>query len=139
MDKRACDRYDIVSRVFHLKVKILKELLVKKELFGPVQCYLYTIEWQKRGMIFIYIHHHKYINKCINVMVTLGLPHVHLLLWLKTSIRPDTIDSIISAELPDPNEDPQLYEIVSKHMIHGPCGLYNTKAPCMEGNQCLKR
>lgn len=48
--QRACDRYDMVARVFHLKVKKLKELLVKNELFGPVQCYLYTIEWQKRGM-----------------------------------------------------------------------------------------
>lgn len=47
--QQARDRYDIVSRVFHLKDKKLKDLLVKKELYGPVQCYLYSIEWQKRG------------------------------------------------------------------------------------------
>lgn len=68
-----------------------------------------------------------------------GLPHVHLLLWLKTIIRPDDIDSIIQAELPDPAVDPILFEIVSKHMIHGPCGSYNTRAPCMENNKCTKR
>jgi hypothetical protein len=39
------------------------------------------------------------------------------------------IDDIISAEKPDPN-DPKmqkLFNIVSKQMIHGPCGHYNLK------------
>ena len=56
----------------------------------------------------------------------------------------EDIDRIVSAELPDPNLDPQLYETVLCHMIHGPCGNENPKAPCMRqkyGNQptCSKR
>lgn len=49
--QQAKDRHDIVARIFRLKVKKLKEILVNKELFGPVLCFLYTIEWQKRGML----------------------------------------------------------------------------------------
>ena len=68
------------------------------------------------------------------------MPHVHLLLWLKTAIRPDNIDKIISAEIPDCEVDPLLYDIVTKHMVHGPCGMYNLHAPCMDDNRkCTKR
>ena len=35
---------------------------------------------------------------------------------------------ILSAELPNPQEDPELFEIVKKNMIHGP---YNMNSPCM--------
>lgn len=79
------DRYDIVNRVFHLKLQKLLSLIKNKKsyIFGPPRCYMYTVEWQKRG-----------------------LPHVHLLLWLINKIRPDEIDSVISAELPNKEEDP---------------------------------
>lgn len=70
-------------------------------------------------------------------MIHLGLRHVHLLLWLKTPIRPDEIDSIIKAELPNP-QDELLSDIVTKYMIHGPCGVCNSKASCMENNKCKK-
>ncbi|XP_050357851.1 uncharacterized protein LOC126778406 [Nymphalis io] len=89
------DRYDIVNRVFHLKVQKLLHLINKSHIFGPPRCHMYTIEWQKRG-----------------------LPHVHLLVWLVNKIRPNQIDRVISAELPDKDEDPILYEIVKKHMIN---------------------
>ncbi|GFQ66451.1 hypothetical protein TNCT_99391 [Trichonephila clavata] len=39
------------------------------------------------------------------------------------------IDDIIRAELPDPKEDPVLFEIVKKCKIHGPCGLLNLHSP----------
>jgi len=69
---------------------------------------MYTFEWQKRG-----------------------LPHIHLLLWLKNKITPDQIDNVISAELPNKEDDPLLFNSVVRHMIHGPCGFLNTNSPCM--------
>lgn len=44
-------RYDIITRVFRMKVKKLIDLLVKEKIFGAVDCYAYSIEWQKRGTI----------------------------------------------------------------------------------------
>ena len=59
-----CDeRHDLLARVFRQKVKILVKVLTAGNIFGPVQCYMYSIEWQKRG-----------------------LPHVHLLAHGKTTL-----------------------------------------------------
>lgn len=54
---------------------------------------MYTIEFQKRG-----------------------LPHAHILLWLHGESKltsPHDIDKKISAELPDPQLYPKLYDVVS--------------------------
>ena len=64
----AQDRHDLVAHVFHLKLKKLMDFLVKGKIFGSVVCYMYSVEWHKRG-----------------------LPHI--LLWLEEKIRPDQIDS----------------------------------------------
>ncbi|XP_045446746.1 uncharacterized protein LOC123654933 [Melitaea cinxia] len=77
---------------------------------------MYTVEWQKRG-----------------------LPHIHLLLWLTNKIRPDQTDTVITAELPDQDEDPTLYDIVVRNMIHGPCGALNPNSPCMHEGKCSKK
>ena len=78
---------------------------------------VYTIEFQKRG-----------------------LPHVHLILWLKKDKPIDAaqIDAFISAQLPNPSVDPLGFEAVSKFMIHGPCGSLNTSSPCMVDGKCDK-
>lgn len=107
------ERHDVVARVFKQKLKCLINVIYKGEIFGEVKCFMYSIEWQKRG-----------------------LPHCHLLIWLKERLLTSKIDDIINAELPDSNEDPVLFEIVSKHMIHGPCGTLNPNSPCMSENRC---
>ena len=80
--------------------------------------WLYSIEWQKRG-----------------------LPHVHILLWLTSEhkITPDKIDDYVCAEIPDPVNDPALHQIVMSNMVHGPCGSINPTSPCMEHGQCSKK
>eukprot|EP00662_Eupelagonemidae_sp_cell21_P028982 gene28982-37925_t len=48
------------------------------------------------------------------------------------------IDRVISAELPDPDTQPELFRLVTSHMLHGPCGAFNTSAPCMTDGSCTK-
>ena len=103
------DRHDIIARVFHLKVKKMMALLNKGSLFGNVRCFMYSVEWQKRG-----------------------LPHIHILLWLEQRISSIMIDKTICAEIPDPVQDPLLHNIVKTNMIHGPCGSSNSNSPCMK-------
>ncbi|CDF35745.1 ATP dependant DNA Helicase Pif1 [Chondrus crispus] len=72
-----------------------------------------------------------------------GLPHAHVLFFLdevsKNDLRnPENVDRIISAEIPSP-QDPELQEVVLKHMIHNPCGERNPTAVCMGGQYCRKR
>jgi len=49
------------------------------------------------------------------------------------------IDKFVCAEIPNPDVDPLLYEIVKANMIHGPCGLLNKNSPCMKEDACSKR
>ncbi|XP_032690659.1 uncharacterized protein LOC116853632 [Odontomachus brunneus] len=42
-------------------------------------------------------------------------------------------DKYISAEIPDPNDNRVLHDIVMKHMIHGPCGDW-----CLVNGKCSK-
>ena len=107
-----------MTRVFRLKVQKLLEMLKSEMVFGKPQVWLYSIEWQKRG-----------------------LPHCHLLLWLSADHRiiPDKIYDIICAEIPDPSVDPELHQIVMSNMVHGPCGCINPNSPCMQDGWCSKK
>ena len=109
-------RHDIVARVFNAKMEKMMHLLIHEKLYGPVLAHMYTIEWQKRG-----------------------LPHAHILLWLQNKVSNSNVDDIIRAEIPDPQKDKKLYDIITKHMIHGPCGQYNRNCPCMKDNTCTKK
>ena len=51
----------------------------------------------------------------------------------------DHIDRFISSEIPDKNEDPELYKIVTEHMMHGPCGPERPSCPCTVKNKCTKK
>lgn len=75
------DRHDLIARVFHLKLKLMMDLLTKESTFGTALCYMYNVEWQKRG-----------------------LPHAHILLWLLEKVRPNDIDKLISAEFRNADE-----------------------------------
>jgi len=54
-------------------------------------------------------------------------------------IRPDEINAIICAEIPDPETDPELYELVTIIMINIPYGDHNRESSCMIENRCSKR
>ncbi|GBO22796.1 hypothetical protein AVEN_157229-1 [Araneus ventricosus] len=117
--QRPEDRPDIIVRVFNMKLKELLEDIFKHGIFGTVLAYIYVIEFQKRG-----------------------LPHAHILLTLdsESKIRTkDGIDKFVSAELPDPCTDLRLFQIVTKCMVHDPCGTININFPCMRDGQCCKR
>ena len=112
----AVHRHEITARVFRQKLKSLINYIVKLEVFGSVRCWMYSVEWQKRG-----------------------LPHAHILIWLHNKISSNEIDDVISAEIPDENVDKGLYDIVVKNMIHGPCGALNENSPCMAKGRCTKQ
>ena len=62
------------------------------------------------------------------------MPHLHILSFLAGKDKPKTtadIDRIVCAEIPDPNTNPFLHELVKSKMIHGPCGEFNSSSPCM--------
>ena len=63
--RSANDRPDIVSRVFNLKLKDLLCDLLERDILGHVTAYVYTIEFQKRG-----------------------LPHAHMILFLADADKP---------------------------------------------------
>ena len=66
------------------------------------------------------------------------LPHCYLLFWLKRKIQPDEIDSVIVAELPNQQNNPILYDFVTKNIMHDPCGEPNVTAPCIKNGICTK-
>ena len=68
----------------------------------------------------------------------MGLPHNHILVWLTNKIHASQKDSFLSAEIPNKLIDPELYEIIIKQMIHGPCGRMNMNSPCMKNGKCTK-
>jgi len=101
-----------------MKLQQLIEDISSGHVFGPILAILYSIEFQKRG-----------------------LPHVHILVWIdkkNIEINAQIINSWISAEIPDPYEDPLGYVLVAEHMMHGPCGEKNEKCPCMKRGKCSK-
>ncbi|CAG7824648.1 unnamed protein product, partial [Allacma fusca] len=109
--QKVADRPDLVARVFNMKVKELLKEIKKDNIFGVVVAYVYTIEYQKRS-----------------------LPHMHMLIILHEDYKPRTremINKYVSAEIPDKETNHRLYDIVVKHMIHGPCGNLNKNSPCM--------
>ncbi|KAK6998606.1 ATP-dependent DNA helicase PIF7, partial [Biomphalaria glabrata] len=111
------DRPDLIARVFKQKLFNLMKLITRSEIFGEIQCWNYFVKFKKNG-----------------------LPEAKMLVWLNEKLMQSQIDidQVISAELPDPNNDRKLYDVVVNHMVHGPCGDYNKRAPCMKKGECTK-
>ncbi|MBW0554639.1 hypothetical protein O181_094354 [Austropuccinia psidii MF-1] len=75
------DHPDLVARVFQLRLNVLLWDLIVNKHIGTVLSYVYTIEFQKRG-----------------------LPHAHIIMILAESSIPKTfrdIDSLVCAEIPN--------------------------------------
>ncbi|XP_076031105.1 uncharacterized protein LOC143019352 [Oratosquilla oratoria] len=83
--------------------------LTNKNIFGRVKAHLYSIEWQKRGF-----------------------PHVHILLWMEHRVDAELVGRIISAEIPDKEKEPRLFETVTTCMIHGPCKGFDESQACCQ-------
>eukprot|EP01022_Parablepharisma_sp_SALTPOND_P030442 TRINITY_DN7629_c1_g2_i1.p1 TRINITY_DN7629_c1_g2~~TRINITY_DN7629_c1_g2_i1.p1 ORF type:complete len:1733 (+),score=72.80 TRINITY_DN7629_c1_g2_i1:935-6133(+) len=117
-DPSPFNRPDIIARVFKLKLKQFMEDLTKNYILGKVAGYISVIEFQKRG-----------------------LPHCHILLILEDASKPKTVEEynkLVAAEIPDPEKQPQLYDTVTRCMMHGPCGTYDPSAKCMKNGVCTK-
>jgi len=101
-----------------MKLQELLKDLCEKHCFGKVIAYIYTIEFQKHG-----------------------LPHTHILLILSQESKPHSVkdyNSIISAEIPDPNVHLLAYETIISIMIHSPCSILNPSASYMKDEKCQK-
>lgn len=110
---KAEDHLDIVAWVFHIKQKQLVEELKHDHIFGQFREYVWTVEYQKRG-----------------------LSHMHLLLFLEPGhhyTKLYQIDQIISIEFPNPDMDldRSLTDIVTIQIVHSSCGVFESKSPCM--------
>ena len=97
--------------------------LVKNGVLGECIAHVYVVEYQKRG-----------------------LPHAHILIWLKQRDKPTTmemVDRLVTAEIPDPVKNAKLHELVKKHMLHTPCSGNcfdpNANHPCLIDGKCHPR
>ncbi|KAJ0509074.1 putative helitron helicase-like domain-containing protein [Helianthus annuus] len=87
------NRPDIIARVFEMKVEEFIKFIKEDKTFGEVVAYIHTIEFQKRG-----------------------LPHCHTLIWVTAADRirdASNVDSYITAEFPDQNSEPLLYQTIN--------------------------
>ena len=97
----ANDRPDIVARVFYMKWNQLKKDITKHHVLGFCLGIADVHEFQKQGM-----------------------PHGHLIAILAKRDQPRTpedVDRMVCAELPDRYSDPEGFDLVTRHMLHGPC------------------
>ncbi|KAL8116118.1 hypothetical protein AgCh_022568 [Apium graveolens] len=114
-------RPDFVARVFKLKLDAMMSDFMKKDVvdrvlavnyIGNMQVAVYTIEFQK----------------C-------GLPHAYIVLWLAEGdklVFTEDIDHIISAKLPDKENDHVGYQVVSQFIMHDPYGEANPREPYIQ-------
>jgi len=94
-------RPDVIMRVFRIKYRAFLTDILYHQALGKIAEYAAVMEFQKRGM-----------------------PHVHLAVICAGEdrvVEPSKIDLVISAELPDPEKEPRLFDVVKGWQIHSPC------------------
>ena len=114
------DRPDIITCVFHAKMKQLLEDIHKHGVMGRTVARVFTIEFQKRG-----------------------LPHMHMIIFFHPEAKlltPEDVDSLLSAEFPDEETQSELFELVKSVMVHTPCGNEhnNPNSPYIVNDKCSK-
>lgn len=113
------DRPDLVAKAFNRRLNELLEDLKsddpKRAIFGKVKVLVHVVEYQKRS-----------------------LPHAHILIIMEDAFKldiVDKIDSIISAEFPNPTTHPLEFKTVLSLMTHK-CGTLcekNEYGMCTKG------
>ncbi|GJS84949.1 putative diphthine methyl ester synthase [Tanacetum coccineum] len=114
------DRPEVLCKMFKFKLDHLIKNLKGNQIFGRVQAFVYTIEFQKRG-----------------------LPHSHICLFLHKNdklVNPERIDDFISAEIPDKDLDPDLYTLFTVTHEAWSVWQWTTRAfPCTIKGVCTKK
>jgi hypothetical protein len=114
--KNGMNSPDLYCRVFYIKMKALLCDIVIHGVLGVVVAYAWSVEFQQRG-----------------------LPHLHACFIVRQEDKPhspDIVDRIVAAQLPDSSVDLAYFRAVTKHMMHGPCGMHNPSHYCMKHGQC---
>jgi hypothetical protein len=104
--------------VFKIKLKELINDIHKKHILGHMITRIYVIEFQKRG-----------------------LPHAHIVIFFVEDYKPHTVKDVgcmISVELSSLETNRLTHKMVTRCMMHGPCGVAFPNAPCMEEGKCKK-
>ena len=102
----------LVARHFQYKVEVFFKDIILDGPLGKTKCYTIRIEFQERGS-----------------------PHVHSFIWILSppNIRDETayinfIEKTINAQLPYPQNNSELFELVKTHQVHShsrTCWKYN--------------
>jgi Helitron helicase-like domain at N-terminus len=66
-----------------------------------------------------------------------GAIHTHGVAWVEKSIEELINLNVIRADVPDPEHEPELYELVMKYQIHQ-CRPEKCNGPCVPGERCSK-
>ena len=94
----------LVARHFQYRVEMFFKIIVLDGPLGKTQYYAIRVEFQVRGS-----------------------PHIHSFIWILnapklTKVNIDDyrkwVDSVIRSDLPDPNNEPALFELVKTYQIH---------------------
>ncbi len=107
------ERPDIVTKVWEQKKQFLLHLILDKHILGKTVGEVWSQEYQREG-----------------------LPHIHLIVILDESEAPKTVsdyDKFISAQIPNKKKDKELYDLVTKLMIHNDC-QNNKSRGCLDSN-----